>query len=358
MNSLTGAEKRWLENAFDMGGGTVLDFKNPSFERFFNSYGVDIYGARYQFHGNSKANRLRAFWDIESDELVGRILMGLLDSSGFLERDSVELRKSRMILDKLSGMSIEESHLISLQYRSQEEEMMSDERRLEQLWGPGAIRVFISHTSKFKNDAMAIKDELEVFGIASFVAHHDIDPSEEWQEEIVRALSSMNMFVALLTDGFKESLWTDQEVGFALARKVPVLPVDRGLTPYGFIGRYQALKMLRSDAFPVAKTILEMALKNVELRSIAISAFIEAVAGTRSWAEANRLSRILPSIDFLTPEQADWFVNIYNLNSQVYEEWNFQDRISEELGRMTGNSYVVDDRRRLHQVPQPEDIPF
>ena len=330
-----------------MGSGYVLDFTNTSFERFFNDFGVDIYDDRYKFHGNSKANRLRAFWDIEPDELVGRVLFGLLELSKIHDRDSDSLSRSRSIAARQLGMSL-----------GQDTEVISSQRQLELLWGPGSIRVFISHISEFKNDAMTIKEELGVFGFASFVAHNDIQPSEEWQKEIERALASMHLFIALLTEGFKKSNWTDQEVGFALARKVQVLPVDRGLTPYGFIGRYQALSWPGSDAFPVARRILEMALKKDELNPFAISAFIEAVSRADSEAQAYKLSNIFPRIDFLTFDQADGLVNAFNSNRYVNEAFDFRARIYGALSRMTGNEYAFDEHGQLFQLQEIEDIPF
>ncbi len=41
-------------------------------------------------------------------------------------------------------------------------------------------------------------------------------------------------------DGFKESNWTDQEVGFAMGRGLPVFSIRFDQDPYGFIGRFQA----------------------------------------------------------------------------------------------------------------------
>jgi len=51
----------------------------------------------------------------------------------------------------------------------------------------------------------------------------------------------MDSFVALLTGGFHDSLWTDQEVGFAFGRGVPIISVKLEIAPYGFIGKFQAL---------------------------------------------------------------------------------------------------------------------
>ena len=52
----------------------------------------------------------------------------------------------------------------------------------------------------------------------------------------------MDALIAILTPGFNESKWTDQEIGVAIGRKVPIVPIRIGLDPYGFIGKYQALQ--------------------------------------------------------------------------------------------------------------------
>ena len=90
------------------------------------------------------------------------------------------------------------------------------------VWGGNDdFRIFLSHISTFKAQAAELKDRLRLFGVSCFVAHQDIEPETEWQNEIEVALASMHGFVAMLSDGFHESNWTDQEVGFAFARQVP-----------------------------------------------------------------------------------------------------------------------------------------
>ena len=227
----------------------------------------------------------------------------------------------------------------------------SEERQLENLWKSGSIRVFISHVNQFKKCAMKIKDALADFGVASFVAHNDIEPTGEWQAAIIQALTSMDIFIALLTEGYKESDWTDQEVGFALARKVPILPVSRGLIPYGFIGKYQTLKWTKSDAYPVAKQTIEMAIMSDDLNSLAKDAFITAVSNANSWGRASKLSNLLPEIESLTPAQEERFVNTYNSNNQAHQAFGFQNQISIELERMTGNFYLMDVYGRVSQQP-------
>ena len=109
MSSLAAVDKRYLEKILNMGGGYVLDFTDATFEEFFRHYNVDIHGDQYQTYGTSKAKKLRAFWEKESDALVGSVLFEMLDNYEAAcdlngrEPDTVLLAKSREIIARLSG---------------------------------------------------------------------------------------------------------------------------------------------------------------------------------------------------------------------------------------------------------------
>ena len=122
-------------------------------------------------------------------------------------------------------------------------------------WRPGYYRVFLSHISAFKEKASALQAALAWFGVSAFVAHEDIEPTREWQSEIEVALRSMDAMVPLLVPGFQESAWCDQEVGCAVALGVPVVPVRKGLDPYGFIGKFQAIQGAGKSVGDVAQLV-------------------------------------------------------------------------------------------------------
>lgn len=98
MSSLTYSEKRYLENILDMHSGYVLDFSDRTFGEFFDQYNIDIYDIKYQDSGTSKANILRAFWKLEPDQLVGRVLSDML---AFYELSD----KVRGIVERLTDQS-------------------------------------------------------------------------------------------------------------------------------------------------------------------------------------------------------------------------------------------------------------
>jgi len=80
MSSLTQIEKLEFETLFNMSGGYVLEFTNASFQRFVHdTIGINPYDRKYETYGDSKANRLRAIWYIESDQKVGKLLQKMLE---------------------------------------------------------------------------------------------------------------------------------------------------------------------------------------------------------------------------------------------------------------------------------------
>ena len=128
-------------------------------------------------------------------------------------------------------------------------------------WEKGDLKAFISHLAKNKLRVTSLKNQLEPWGITSFVAHEDIEPSREWMVEIEKALSTMDFLIALIEPEFKESNWTDQEVGFALGRNIDIIPLRAGSDPYGFMGKYQGIQVKGKLPEIVAQDIVKVLLR-------------------------------------------------------------------------------------------------
>ena len=112
MSSLSDIEKRYLEKLLGMQSGYVLDYSDATFGEFFNRHKIDIHGSKYQTYGTSKAKKMRAFWERESDALVGKVLAEMLDSYeadcdlNNRQADASVLEKSRGIVAQLSGQPV------------------------------------------------------------------------------------------------------------------------------------------------------------------------------------------------------------------------------------------------------------
>ena len=227
--------------------------------------------------------------------------------------------------------------------------------RLQGQWGEGSVRAFLSHTSKHKTEVATLQAHLKGYGIASFVSHEDIEPLKDWQTEILHALRSAHILIAFLTDDFRSSQWTDQEVGAAIGREIPVIPIRLGSDPHGFIGRYQAL----SGTFAVtpkgngimrlARDIFEIVLRDESIGDLAKDAYVLAVTKAGNFDRANYLAKLMPQFDNLSSMQAMGLVDAFNKNNQVHGSFEFQDKIIPELTRVTGYEYEMetDDKGRL-----------
>lgn len=109
------------------------------------------------------------------------------------------------------------------------------------IWPPGRIRVFFSHTAAYRDLVGSVAAALENWPFACFVAHEEIEPSLVWQEVIESALSTCQALVAFVTEDFRTSNWCDQELGWALGRGLVVIPVRLTVDPHGFAGSIQAV---------------------------------------------------------------------------------------------------------------------
>ena len=111
MSSLTDIDKRYLEKILDMSGGYVMDYTDTTFGEFFKRHRVDIRGRKYRTYGDSKAKKMRSFWEQEPDLLVGRVLSEMLDSYEAdcdlkgKEVDKPVLKRARDIVARLLGIS-------------------------------------------------------------------------------------------------------------------------------------------------------------------------------------------------------------------------------------------------------------
>lgn len=156
-------------------------------------------------------------------------------------------------------------------------------------WKAGYFRLFISHLALFKVQTANLQAVLRRYGISAFVAHEDIEPSKEWQMEIESALQTMDAMAVLLMPGFKESNWCDQEVGFAVGRDVLIIPVRRGLDPYGFIGKYQAIQGVGKTTGQVVEAIFQTITRAPRTREKMLGVLATLIGTASSVGDANAM---------------------------------------------------------------------
>ena len=207
----------------------------------------------------------------------------------------------------------------------------------------GGVKTFISHVAESKVLAANIRDELSVYGFDAFVAHEDVEPTRRWESEIRKSLDSMKLMIALLTTGFKQSNWTGQELGFALARNVPIIPIRIGTDPFGFIAKIQAISKSLDRTDGLGRELFELMLTNEseKFRALGNEALVCAVSGADNFDEANELASFLPVVRDLSSEQVASIESSFGANSQLRGSFKFPRAIAQCLTRITGATYTV-----------------
>ncbi|WP_186647109.1 AbiJ-related protein [Fluviispira vulneris] len=146
------------------------------------------------------------------------------------------------------------------------------------IWFPNSLKFFISHRDIHKGEAKGLGEKLKNFGISCFVAHDSIQPMSTWKHEIMKALLTMDACICYIKDDFYKSEWTNQEVGFALARGIPIylFSVDK-TDPKGFKIDTQAIKAGFPDLINCIKKDFE---KNNKFKNYFIDNFVKAINGS------------------------------------------------------------------------------
>ena len=127
MSTLKTHEKVIFERIFDR-GGYVLNFSDKTFSEFFREHSISIDAQKYQFNGASKMKRLRAFWEIEPDALVGNVFEALIQYAEAIEKvDSDDKRKAVAVIDRLLGRQTDQKNAA----KSEDEFLKQDFQKID-----------------------------------------------------------------------------------------------------------------------------------------------------------------------------------------------------------------------------------
>ena len=88
---------------------------------------------------------------------------------------------------------------------------------------------FISHATKdVSGDVGEICAIFEKCKIRSFIADRDAPLGNPLPQEIKKAIEDSELFLVFLTKNSKKSIWVNQEIGYALGKGIPVIPLKKG----------------------------------------------------------------------------------------------------------------------------------
>ena len=220
-------------------------------------------------------------------------------------------------------------------------------------WKKGTLKVFISHLAAHRKFAGELQEQLLKLGISGFVAHNDIEPTSEWQTEIEKALATCDSLVALLHPDFHRTNWTDQEIGFAMGRGVPVYAVRLGQDPYGFIGRFQAFNGIDRTPSRLARDLFDAYRKHKQTQAIMADILVTLLENSASFDAAKTRTGYLEELESWDPSYTTRVRAAIKNNNQVADSWGVPARLEALIKKRDPRAKIKPSVADLD-----DDIPF
>ena len=217
----------------------------------------------------------------------------------------------------------------------------SENQEKKAMFIPKTLRIFMSYSEDDKIIAGGVKDALNKYGIQTFLAHDDIAPGIEWEDEIILNIKKSDIFMTLLSEGFKKSKWTDQETGMAIANSKFIIPVCLDETmPYGFMKRYQAFKKFDVEireihgkdtvvCYDDVLKIITFISERIEFKENVKDSLITSLTNVWNFRDAERHFELLLSLGPFSKEQINQILIESAKDSQIYNAHGCQRMINE-----------------------------
>jgi hypothetical protein len=118
-------------------------------------------------------------------------------------------------------------------------------------------RVFLSYARDDAQDARRLHDRLRELHLHPFWDKHN-PGGWRFLDEIKKRIDRSHVFIALLTPQSVSSTWVNHEIGYAMGRNIPVLPLSLGPVPEGMTSGVQAVVREDMGALLLALTRTEI----------------------------------------------------------------------------------------------------
>lgn len=254
MSSLKFGDKKRLEEFLGMSQGYVLNFVDRTFSDFFRDFDIEIDDEKYR-DGNSgsKANRMRAFWACEPDQLVGEVLQELVDYAESYRPDHPGGDDCRAIASRLLFNKNDNERPRQAASKVQKVTPRTSVRK-------SPVEIFFSYAHEDEKLMDMVRLQLVVQErLGAIVKWHDrmIPAGNEWRTKIDERINRAHVILLFMSPDFIASRYCYEIEGDIALRRhregtAKVIPVvlracDWTITPFG------ELQGLPQDGKPITQ---------------------------------------------------------------------------------------------------------
>jgi len=192
------------------------------------------------------------------------------------------------------------------------------------------IRIFACYSSKDKVFAGRLKYLFEsCTGFEVFLAHDDLNYSEDFIKGIRKALQRSDILLALISKNFLVSSFANQEVGISLGVGRRIIPVSiDGTYPDGFLKNVHTCSCRdRSDDDEILKVINEifsLFIQHPKFKSYlqrVLDCLVNSLKDSDSWKTTSRIISMILLTDKIafSKEQIEVIIDAIKSNHEVYK---------------------------------------
>jgi hypothetical protein len=158
---------------------------------------------------------------------------------------------------------------------------------------------------------------LDGYGFDTFLAHEDLELGVQWEAEILRELKSCDIFVPIFSEDFKESDWASQEIGIAFELQKKILPLNFGINPFGFINKFQAMKIEGKYHYRICQEIIDHLSKDEKYKKDLTDTLIRGFVNSGDFDSANERAEAVRKLNNFNESQVNEIARGYILNNQI-----------------------------------------
>jgi hypothetical protein len=175
----------------------------------------------------------------------------------------------------------------------------------------GKIKTFISYSSQDSALIQRLHGSLDAVGANPYVAEWWLEAGQPLADKIRRNIEDSTCLLTMLSDEANNSAWVHEEIGYAIAKGIPVIPVlEVGVKVRGFL---EGLEYIPYDKYDFDETIYKI------LTSIRAAIYLPAIM-------APRLRPPIRALDTLR-------LTCKNCNNQFTNALPAQDEINKAIER-------------------------
>lgn len=203
-------------------------------------------------------------------------------------------------------------------------------------WPDPGLRLFVSHVAGQRGNFGALQQAFAAFGANFFLAHDNIEGGAAWRRALLDALRSMDAIVIIHSPGFRASFWCNQEVGYAVARSVPIIPIMHGEEPCGFPDDIQGFRLRAGEETALAEAVLNGLDQADRIPGRVGEALSKALKHVGSFGRSDEMIERLQQAREINDDAARQMSLAFRFNDQVYRSggahWNLT-RLLERHGK-------------------------